>query len=532
METSTAKTTSSVTKLTFSEREELIKLIQQLEYNQKYNKLAGFTAYPFQVQFYNAGANVKRRFLCAANRVGKSYSEAYEMSMHLTGRYPSWWEGHKFDKPILAWAVGITGDSTRKVLQKELLGTPMGKDIEALGTGAIPRDCIDFETLERDGNIIKIVKVKHVTGDFSTLEFRSTQQGEHTLMGATVDYIWADEEDPYRSTELYSQMVTRTATTSGHVVITATPENGITKLVDMFMSNTDGNLYYQNATWDDAPHLDEETKKELLSSIPEWQWDMRTKGIPLNLKGLVFTHDPSAFTVENVQIDEHDEILWALDITHVGQQGNDPTVLSLVVKKAGQGQLINPDRPEEGNYDLHILYLQKTFATEGFGKQVAQWIRDNSSYTKAPIILPHDASEGFGNDLREYGMNVMVEKFYNPDLSLASVGTQKNGKNRDVDVGLNLLNLGFDKEFMKVQASQCPEFMREITVYSRTGKKGDAAFKGNDDHIDSGRYSLASSWGYRGFPVRDCYGLRIDDDWNNRMDLHENNVASELSQYY
>jgi hypothetical protein len=90
----------------------------------------------------------------------------------------------------------------------------MGKDLKALGTGAIPRKTIDFEHLERDGHIVKIAKVAHhdengITDGYSTVEFRSTQQGEHVLMGPTVDYIWLDEEDPYRSMEIYSQCVTR-----------------------------------------------------------------------------------------------------------------------------------------------------------------------------------------------------------------------------------------------------------------------------------------------------------------------------------
>jgi len=132
--------------------------------------------------------------------VGKSFSEAAEVAFHLTGLYPDWWEGHRFKKPILLWCVGITGDSTRKVLQKELFGTESGKDVKEIGTGAIPRDCIDFDNIEKDGNIVKIAKIKHhdVNGmydGYSTVEFRSTQQGEHVLMGATVDYIWLDEED-------------------------------------------------------------------------------------------------------------------------------------------------------------------------------------------------------------------------------------------------------------------------------------------------------------------------------------------------
>lgn len=184
-------------KLSLEDKKALLEILKTRDNYRKYNKSLEFRAYDFQKKFYAAGNKYRFRFLCAANRVGKSYSEAYEFACHVTGRYPTWWTGKRFNKPILAWAVGITGDSTRKVLQKELFGTPIGKDFSLLGTGAIPRDCIDFDTIERDGNILKIVQIKHhnARGEFdgySTLEFRSTQQGEHTLMGATVDYIWMD----------------------------------------------------------------------------------------------------------------------------------------------------------------------------------------------------------------------------------------------------------------------------------------------------------------------------------------------------
>lgn len=130
-------------------------------------------------------------------KVGKSFSEAAEVTWHLTGIYPDWYEGHKFNYPILCWCVGITGDSTRKVLQKELFGTSMAKDITAIGTGALPKDLIDFDTMERDGGRIMLAKIKHFNDQgkhdgWSTVEFRSTQQGEQVLMGATVDYIWID----------------------------------------------------------------------------------------------------------------------------------------------------------------------------------------------------------------------------------------------------------------------------------------------------------------------------------------------------
>ncbi len=46
--------------------------------------------------------------------------------------------------------------------------------------------------------------------------------------------------------------------------------------------------YVVMATWDDAPHLSEEDKADLLSGIPEYQRDARSKGVPQLGSGAVF----------------------------------------------------------------------------------------------------------------------------------------------------------------------------------------------------------------------------------------------------
>ena len=183
--------------LTYEEKQEILELLMEREEYKKFNKLEDFKPYEFQKKFFNASKDYKARFLCAANRIGKSFSEAVEVAMHLTGDYQPWYEGHIFRYPILAWAVGITTESTMKVSQKELFGTDDARDLNSIGSGAIPKKYIDFESISRDGKRILTARIKHYTDGvhdgMSTLEFRSTQQGEHTLMGATVDYIWLDK---------------------------------------------------------------------------------------------------------------------------------------------------------------------------------------------------------------------------------------------------------------------------------------------------------------------------------------------------
>src|SRR5258706_11323160 len=57
--------------------------------------------YPKHLQFFAAGALHRERLFMAANRVGKTEGVGgYETTLHLTGVYPPWWEGRRFERPI------------------------------------------------------------------------------------------------------------------------------------------------------------------------------------------------------------------------------------------------------------------------------------------------------------------------------------------------------------------------------------------------------------------------------------------------
>jgi len=236
-----------------------LEIAQELEKRKLYNKINQYDPYPFQQIFHDTGRHSNQRLLMCANRIGKSYSGAMEMSFHLTGLYPKWWSGRRYKHKINAWVGGISNESTRDICQAELLGSP--EDPEAWGTGAIPKDLIiSAERKPGVPNAKSIALIRHVNGQNSTVHFKSYESGVEKWMGRSVDCIWLDEE-PDRS--LYSQAVTRTLDRKGMVYMTFTPEKGMTETVSAFMNNIQKGQSLTQATWDDAS---EEGTKSLRDS--------------------------------------------------------------------------------------------------------------------------------------------------------------------------------------------------------------------------------------------------------------------------
>lgn len=68
------------------------------------------------------------------------------------------------------------------------------------------------------------------------------------------------------------------------------------------------------ATWDDAPHLSARQKAELFASIPEYQRDARSKGIPQLSEGLIYRTPPRDVTVSDFAIPKHWPKCYGLDV--------------------------------------------------------------------------------------------------------------------------------------------------------------------------------------------------------------------------
>ena len=184
--------------------------------------------YGKHVEFFAAGGVHRERLFLAANQTGKTTAGAYEVTCHLTGIYPDWWAGKRFDTAIKAWAAGETGKKTREVVQERLLGPA-----KVIGTGMIPADAIAHKSMKSGvPDAVDTVWVKHVSGGKSSLTFKSYEQGREGFDGDVVHVIWLDEEGPM---DIYTECLLRTANSDGIVIVTFTPLQGLTDLVLSFL---------------------------------------------------------------------------------------------------------------------------------------------------------------------------------------------------------------------------------------------------------------------------------------------------------
>ena len=262
------------------------------------DRISDYRPYQKQLEFHNAGAIARERLLMAGNQLGKTLAAGFEYAMHATGRYPEWWQGKRYDRPIVGWAAGITGESTRDNVQRILLGRP-----GSYGTGAIPKDSIvELTSARGQPDLQDSIKVRHASGGVSHIALKSYEKGREKWQGETLDMVWFDEEPPL---EIYIEGLTRTNTTMGPVFLTFTPLLGMSEVVKRYLIDKVPGTHVTQMTIDDVAHYSDAQRKAIIDSYPEYERDARTRGIPQLGSGRVFPLSDTAIRCQSFAIPSH-----------------------------------------------------------------------------------------------------------------------------------------------------------------------------------------------------------------------------------
>jgi len=446
--------------------------IAELERRFRENALAYFKPYEWQAEFFNArdefGNLAEQILVRCANQVGKTYSGAMGVAIHSTGLYPDWWKGRRFDHAPIIWVGGNTIPNTRDLGQSELIGE--AGDNDAFGTGSIPKHLIGRQTKYHGiPDALQSVLVKHVTGKWSKIVFKAYEQGKDAWMGKGVDYVWGDEEMPY---EIYSQCLRATLRKRGIIAMTATPENGLTQLMRIFSDDRGKGQALITATWDDAPHLDEETKAQRLASLLPFEREMRSKGIPVMGSGLVFPISESEIMCDPFVIPSDWKKIAGIDFAGSGTDGHPTAMVAIAID------------PENNTSYVYDTYSESS-------KSIPQHWLSIKRIGNIPIAWPHDgmisdrgSGISYSQQYKNEGANMLPDKFSNPPLAGKKEGTGGNG----VKAGLSAMYGAMEQGRFKVFSNQVKWFEEFRQYY----QKDNDIVKEHDDLMSATRYAYMS----------------------------------------
>lgn len=417
------------------------------------NWIDSYRPYEKQAEFHTLGATKHERLLMATNQGGKTLAGSCEASYHMTGLYPTWWQGHRFEQANNAWAGAPTNELVRDIVQLKLLGP-----IDDIGTGSIPKHLIeDFKLATGVRDLIDTVVVRHVTGGKSRLKFKTYDQGRLRWQAATLDWVWFDEEPPV---EVYDEGKTRTNATKGIVWTTFTPLLGMSEVVQRFMSNDNPDLAYVRMSLFDVDHISPDERQRIINSYPEHERDARVYGKPKLGEGAVFPIPREMITCEPFPIPRHWGRIGGIDIGW-----DHPTA---AVELAW-------DR------DADCIYVTKTYKERQ--KTIAIHAGALVPWGKfLPWAWPHDAfisDKGSGDQVatqyKNYGMRMLDEHAQFPD---------KRGNSTEAGLMemLDRMQTGRFKVF-----SHLGGWFEEFDIYHRKDGK---VVKQKDDLMSATRHAL------------------------------------------
>lgn len=426
--------------------DEAIKLLE----NEARRRNALFQPYPKQLEFFNAGKTHRERMLSAGNQQGKSVGGLFEAACHLTGIYPDWWDGKRFNRPINAWAIAETAELSRDSLQKKLLDPESGllhldHVIESVGSGGGVKGALDY------------IKVRHISGGISTLTFKTYRMGRERLQAATLDLAFLDEEPPW---DIYEEILSRTNAVPDACIYTMfTPLNGTTALVKRFFNESSPDRYLSRMTINDALHIPAEQRQRIIDSYPEHQRKARVEGIPVMGSGLIFPVNRSDVTERPIQIPDHWARLCAMDFgwTH-------PTAAVWIAhdRDTDTVHLYDCYRKSEADVATNASAIRKR----------GEWI---------PVAWPHDGlqhQKGEGHTLadmyRAEGLNM-----------LGTDARFEDGRN-SVEAGIMMMLDRIKTGRLKV-AAHLEDWFEEFMLYHR---KDGIIHKEKDDLMDATRYAI------------------------------------------
>lgn len=240
-----------------------------------------------QIAFHKCDKKV--RFVFGGNRSGKTECGAVEAIWRARGVHP-----YKQNKPdVSGWIVSVSFEVQRDVAQSKILSYLPKNWIEeivmASGRKGSP-----------DSGIIDHIVIRNVFGGYSKLGFKSLDQGREKFQGASLDFVWFDEEP---DEDIYNECVMRVLDREGDVWCTMTPLKGLTWVYDKIYLSQNPDIWYTVMDWSDNPYLNPKETQKLAEMMTKEELESRKSGKFKASSSLVYPEfDESVHVIEPFDI--------------------------------------------------------------------------------------------------------------------------------------------------------------------------------------------------------------------------------------
>lgn len=271
----------------------LNKIYNELNLRKSKNKLqeynSGKVKHLKQLEFHKC--TKRNRWVFGGNRSGKTECGAVEAIYLARGNHP--YKTNK--KDVEGWVVSLSTQVQRDVAQKKILyylNPDWITDVVMIsGRKDYP-----------ENGVIDYIKIKNVFGGESKIGFKSCDQGREKFQGASLDFVWFDEEPPQ---SIYTECRMRVIDKQGEVFGTMTPLKGLTWVYDEIYVNIHNNpeVWHTQMQWEDNPFLSPLEIKEVEASLSAEELESRKYGRFMGREGLIYNEfDQNVHVVEPFNI--------------------------------------------------------------------------------------------------------------------------------------------------------------------------------------------------------------------------------------
>lgn len=189
------------------------------------NYNAGDVIHKKQMDFHRCPK--KNRWVFGGNRTGKTECGAVETVWLLRGIHPF----RQNRKNVSGWVVSVSYEVQREVAQQKILSYLSPEWISDIVMQSGRKD-------NPHNGVIDTIEIKNVFGGTSRLSFKSADQGREKFQGASLDFVWFDEEPPK---DIYEECLMRVLDRKGDLFCTMTPLKGLSWVYDEIFLNAGNN---------------------------------------------------------------------------------------------------------------------------------------------------------------------------------------------------------------------------------------------------------------------------------------------------